>query len=174
MECLQSFLRYHFAGEHRAVAKFLLFILCTSAGYILKCPASFPRFAKLHIFSFLTEESYTVRLPVNILNTVKEGESGKPFTKIGFIEFPSNATLSEIRQKLKKDFAEILQSKLFLFQDAMMADVEPSREEATKSIYNLSVIIRFTNEQGNSSISIETVYFTFVTCWNNYFPAPEM
>ena len=149
----------HFAGEHGAVAKFLLafFFFCTSAWYILKCPALFPRFAKIHIFSFSTEESYTVRLPVNILNTVKEGESGKPFTKIGFIEFPSNATLSEIRQKLKKDFAEILQSKLFLFQDAMMADVEPSREEATKSIYNLSVIIRFTNEQGNSSISIESL-----------------
>ena len=149
----------HFAGEHGAVAKFLLFFFfCTSAWYILKCPALFPRFAKIHIFSFLTEESYTVRLPVNILNTVKEGESGKPFTKIGFIEFPSNATLSEIRQKLKKDFAEILQSKLFLFQDGMMADVEPSREEATKSIYNLSVIIRFTNEQGNSSISIESLF----------------
>ena len=148
----------HFAGEHGAVAKFLLFFFfCTSAWYILKCPALFPRFAKIHIFSFLTEESYTVRLPVNILNTVKEGESGKPFTKIGFIEFPSNATLSEIRKQLKKDFAEILQSKLFLFQDGMMADVEPSREEATKSIYNLSVIIRFTNEQGNSSISIESL-----------------
>ena len=151
----------HFAGEHGAVAKFLLvffFLYVCLVHSEVSCFISPLGFAKIHIFSFLTEESYTVRLPVNILNTVKEGESGKPFTKIGFIEFPSNATLSEIRKKLKKDFAEILQSKLFLFQDAMMADVEPSREEATKSIYNLSVIIRFTNEQGNNSISIESLF----------------
>ena len=151
----------YFAGEHGAVAKFLLFFFFLYVSLVhseVSCFISPLSFAKIHISSFLTEESYTVRLPVNILNTVKEGETGKPFTKIGFIEFPSNATLSEIRKKLKKDFAEILQSKPFLFQDAMMADVEPSREEATKSIYNLSVIIRFTNEQGNSSISIESLF----------------
>ena len=90
-----------------------------------------------------------MRLPVNVLNTVKEGEGGKPFTKIGFIEFPSDATLSELRKKLKKDLVEILQGKSFLFQDAMMADVEPSNEETTKSMYNLSVIVRFANDQGN-------------------------
>lgn len=101
-------------------------------------------------FSF-TEESYTVRLPVNVLNTVKEGEGGKPFTKIGFIEFPSDATLRELREKLKKDFTVLLQGKVFLFQDAMMADVEPSSEETTKIMYNLSVIIRLANNQGNDT-----------------------
>ena len=31
-----------------------------------------------------------------------------------------------------------------------MADVEPSSEETTKSMYNLSVIIRFVNNQGQN------------------------
>lgn len=96
-----------------------------------------------------TEESYTVRLPVNVLNTAAEGEGRKPFTKIGFVEFRSDATLNEIRVKLQKDFSEILHERVFIFQDAKMADVEPSSEETTKSMYNLSVIIRFANNQGN-------------------------
>ena len=158
MEFLQSFISRGNMVLSRNFCCFFFFLYVCLVHSEVSCFISPLGFAKIHIFSFLTEESYTVRLPVNILNTVKEGESGKPFTKIGFIEFPSNATLSEIRKKLKKDFAEILQSKLFLFQDAMMADVEPSREEATKSIYNLSVIIRFTNEQGNNSISIESLF----------------
>jgi len=95
----------------------------------------------------LTEESYTVRLPVNVFNTAT-GEGRKPFTKIGFVEFPSDATLSEIRAKLKREFSAILHGRIFLFQDAMMTDVEPSSEETTKSMYNLSVIIRFVNKQG--------------------------
>lgn len=93
------------------------------------------------------EESYTVRLPVNVLNTVAEGEGRKPFTKIGFVEFPSDATLADIREILKKEFLETLLGRVFLFQDAMMADVEPSSEATTKSMYNLSVIIRFANTQ---------------------------
>ena len=98
---------------------------------------------------FLTiEESYTVRLPVNVLNTVAEGEGRKPFTKIGFVEFPSDATLGDIREILKRKFFETLLERVFLFQDAMMADVEPSSEATTKSMYNLSVIIRFANKQG--------------------------
>lgn len=82
---------------------------------------------------------------------MKEGEGGKPFTKIGFIEFPSDATLRELREKLKKDFKVLLEGKVFLFQDAMMADVEPSTEETTKIMYNLSVIIRLANNQGNDT-----------------------
>ena len=99
-------------------------------------------------FFFTTEESYTVRLPVNVLNTVAEGEGRKPFTKIGFVEFPSDATLGDIREILKREFFETLLERVFLFQDAMMADVEPSSEATTKSMYNLSVIIRFANKQG--------------------------
>ena len=98
---------------------------------------------------FSTEESYTVRLPINVLNTVKEGESGRPFTKIGFMEFPSDATLSDLRESLKKEFPYLLQGKVFLFQDAMMADVDPTSEGTTKCMYSLSVIIRFANQQGN-------------------------
>ena len=56
--------------------------------------------------------------------------------------------LSEIRAKLKREFSAILHGRDFLFQDSMMADVEPSSEETTKSMYNLSVIIRFVNNQG--------------------------
>ena len=104
-------------------------------------------FLKCNLFS-PTEESYTVRLPVNVLNTATEGEGKKPFTKIGFVEFSSDATLSAIRAKLKREFSEILHGRVFLFQDAMMADVEPSSEQTTKSMYNLSVIIRFANNQG--------------------------
>lgn len=99
-------------------------------------------------FFLTTEESYTVRLPVNVLNTVAEGEGRKPFTKIGFVEFPSDATLGDIREILKREFFETLLERVFLFQDAMMADVEPSSEATTKSMYNLSVIIRFANKQG--------------------------
>ena len=99
-------------------------------------------------FCLSTEESYTVRLPVNVLNAATGGEGRKPFTKIGFVEFSSDATLSEIRAKLKREFPAILHGRDFLFQDSMMADVEPSSEETTKSMYNLSVIIRFANNQG--------------------------
>lgn len=105
--------------------------------------------SKFFLVFVSSEESYTVRLPVNVLSTAREGEGGKPFTKIGFVEFSSNATLSELRKKLEKDFSELLQGRAFLFQDAMMADVEPSSEYTTKSMYNLSVIIRFANHQGN-------------------------
>ena len=94
-------------------------------------------------FFLTTEESYTVRLPVNVLNTVAEGEGRKPFTKIGFVEFPSDATLGDIREILKREFLETLLERVFLFQD-----VEPSSEATTKSMYNLSVIIRFANKQG--------------------------
>ena len=90
-----------------------------------------------------------MRLAVNVLNTAT-GEDRKPFTKIGFVEFSSDATLSEIRAKIKKGFSEILLGRVFLFQDAKMADVDPSSEETTKSMYNLSVIIRFANNQGNN------------------------
>ena len=90
-----------------------------------------------------------MRLPVNVLNTVTGGESRKPFKKIGFVEFSSDATLSEIRAKLKKEFSATLHGRVFLFQDAMMADVDLSSEDTTKSMYNLSVIIRFANNQGN-------------------------
>ena len=65
------------------------------------------------------------------------------------MEFPSDATLSELRENLNKEFPYLLQGKVFLFQDAMMADVDPTSEGTTKSMYNLSVIIRFANQQGN-------------------------
>lgn len=92
---------------------------------------------------------------------MKEGESGRPFTKIGYMEFPSDATLSELRESLKKEFPYLLQGKVFLFQDAMMADVDPTSEGATKSMYNLSVIIRFANQQGNckSRRNLITLYY---------------
>lgn len=77
------------------------------------------------------------------------------------MEFPSDATLSELRESLKKEFPYLLQGKVFLFQDAMMADVDPTSEGATKSMYNLSVIIRFANQQGNckSSRNLITLYY---------------
>ena len=119
--------------------------MCIASSYLSPCSK------KKMIYPFFlclsTEESYTVRLPVNVLNT-STGEGRKPFTKIGFVEFPSDATLSEIRAKLKREFSAILHGRIFLFQDSMMADVEPSSEETTKSMYNLSVIIRFVNNQG--------------------------
>ena len=87
---------------------------------------------------------------MNVLNSGTGGEGRKPFTKIGFVEFSSDATLSEIRTKLRREFSAILQGRDFLFQDSMMVDVEPSSEEATKSMYNLSVIVRFANNQGKS------------------------
>ena len=117
--------------------------MCTALSYFLVSKINLPFF-----LCPSTEESYTVRLPVNVLNTATGGEGRKPFTKIGFVEFSSDATLSEIRAKLKREFSAILHGRVFLFQDSMMADVEPSSEETTKSMYNLSVIIRFVNNQG--------------------------
>lgn len=85
---------------------------------------------------------------MNVLNTATGGEGRKPFTKLGFVEFSSDATLSEIRAKLKRELSDVLHGRVFLFQDAMMADVVPPSEDTTKSMYTLSVIIRFTNNQG--------------------------
>ena len=98
----------------------------------------------------LTDEPYIIRLPVNIVNTVKEtqGEKAKPFTKIGFVEFPSDTYLSDLRVKLMESIPELHRRKTFLFQDAMMADVEPVAEETTKSMYNVSVIIKFASHKG--------------------------
>ena len=56
-------------------AGFFFFLYVCLVHSEVSCFISPLGFAKIHIFSFLTEESYTVRLPVNILNTVKEGES---------------------------------------------------------------------------------------------------
>jgi len=118
--------------------------MCIAPSYFSLCSKN-----KLNVFFFFsTEESYTIRLPVNVLNTATGGEGRKPFTKIGFVEFSSDATLSEIRAKLKREFSAVLHGRVFLFQDSMMADVEPSSEETTKSMYKLSVIIRFVNNQG--------------------------
>ena len=77
-----------------------------------------------------------------------QGENAKPFTKIGFVEFPSDIYLSDLRVKLKESIPELRRRKTFLFQDAMMADVEPVAEETTKSMYNLSVIINFASHKG--------------------------
>ena len=96
--------------------------MCIAPSYFSLCSKN-----KLNVFFFFsTEESYTVRLPVNVLNTAIGGEGRKPFTKIGFVEFSSDATLSEIRAKLKREFSAVLHGRVFLFQDSMMADVEPS------------------------------------------------
>lgn len=92
-----------------------------------------------------------------------QGEKARPFTKIGFVEFPSDTNLSDLRVKLIESIPELYRRKTFLFQDAMMADVEPVAEETTKSMYNLSVIIKFASHKGNTECVSSFPFF--LTYW---------
>lgn len=49
-----------------------------------------------------------------------------------------------------------------------MADVDPSSEDTTKSMYNLSVIIRFANSQGNKQSAAQiNEKVVLVVCGHN-------
>ena len=92
----------------------------------------------------IIEESYTVWLPVNVLNT----NNTKPFSKLGFLEFPSDATLGDLRDKIKAQFLGTLHDKQFFFQDDTMVNVDPTTEVeiGAKDFYNLSVIIKLASQ----------------------------
>lgn len=88
-----------------------------------------------------------MRLPVNILNTSKETSMG-PFTKLGFIETQTDSTLTEVRQTLIERFD--LNGRFFVFEDAQMMDIIPSKEDdvIVGDTFSVSVIIKMIVNQG--------------------------
>lgn len=88
-----------------------------------------------------------MRLPVNILNTSREASMG-PFTKLGFIETQTDSTLTEVRQTLIERFD--LNGRFFVFEDAQMMDIIPSKEDdvIVGDTFSVSVIIKMIVNQG--------------------------
>ena len=87
---------------------------------------------------------------MNILNTSRKGDNSTHLIKLGFVEIQSDSTLTELREKLQKDFPETLAAKPFFFQDSSLLDIEPRSEDedSVENTFSLSVIIRVVESPG--------------------------